>query len=76
MIDTAASSTMAQAAGYTIAAAGPSVVGLLRDSTGCWGAPVALLAAVGGVQLVAGYVAGRPVTIEPGHRVAPRAPRA
>jgi CP family cyanate transporter-like MFS transporter len=61
--DTAALSSMAQAAGYLLAAPGPFVVGVLHDATGAWGAPVVLLTAVGAVQLGAGYVVGRPATL-------------
>nr|WP_277602071.1 MFS transporter [Nocardioides sp. KC13] len=60
---TTALSSMAQSIGYLLAAGGPFVVGLLRESTGSWSVPIALLLGVGAVQIVAGYVAGRPVVI-------------
>lgn len=61
--DTAALSSMAQSIGYLIAAAGPFVVGLLRDATGSWTVPCLLLVALAVVQTAAGYVAGRPVVV-------------
>ena len=61
--DTAALSTMGQSVGYLIAAGGPFVVGMLHHTTGGWGLPCALLVVLGAVQVSAGYLAGRPVTI-------------
>jgi CP family cyanate transporter-like MFS transporter len=60
---TTALSSMAQSIGYLLAAAGPFVVGLLRESTGSWSVPIALLLGLAVVQVSAGYVAGRPVVI-------------
>lgn len=60
---TAALSTMAQSIGYLLAAAGPLLVGVLRDATGSWSVPYALLVALGVVQVAVGYVAGRPVLV-------------
>jgi CP family cyanate transporter-like MFS transporter len=54
---------MAQSIGYLLAAGGPFVVGLLRESTGSWSVPIALLLGLAVVQICAGYVAGRPVVI-------------
>lgn len=64
---TAALSTMAQSVGYLLAAGGPFVVGVLHHSTGSWSVPCLLLAALGVLQIGAGYLAGRPVRIgDPG----------
>ncbi|MEU6137435.1 MFS transporter [Nocardioides sp. NPDC047086] len=60
---TAALSSMAQSIGYLLAAGGPFVVGLLRESTGSWSLPIVLLLGLAVVQVCAGYVAGRPVVI-------------
>jgi CP family cyanate transporter-like MFS transporter len=57
--DTAALSGMAQGVGYLIAATGPFVIGLLRESTGGWTVPFVLLLVVIAAQTVAGAVAGR-----------------
>lgn len=61
--DTAALSAMAQCVGYGLAAAGPFLVGLLREVTGGWGLPLALLVAACLVQTQVGRVAGRPVVL-------------
>lgn len=61
--DTASLSTMAQSVGYLLAAGGPFLVGVLHDATGGWSLPCALLVGLGLVQVVVGYVAGRPVRI-------------
>lgn len=61
--DTAALSAMAQCFGYGLAAAGPFLVGLLREVTGGWGLPLALLVAACLVQTQVGRVAGRPVVL-------------
>ena len=59
--DRAASlSALAQAVGYTIAAAGPFLLGALHDATGGWGAPLAAMLALTAVLLVAGLGAGKP----------------
>jgi CP family cyanate transporter-like MFS transporter len=52
-------SSMAQTVGYALAAAGPLLIGVLRDATGGWSAPLALLLAVLVPLLVAGMAAGR-----------------
>jgi MFS transporter, CP family, cyanate transporter len=52
-------SGMAQSAGYVLAAAGPFVVGALRDLTGGWTVPMLLLVALLAVQGAAGVLAGR-----------------
>ncbi|GGR69422.1 MFS transporter [Nocardioides luteus] len=60
---TTALSSMAQSIGYLLAAGGPFVLGLLREATGSWSVPIALLLGVAVVQICAGYVAGRPILI-------------
>jgi CP family cyanate transporter-like MFS transporter len=57
--DTARVSAMAQSIGYTLCAFGPLLVGLLHDATGSWTAPLVLLLALLGPQLVCGALAGR-----------------
>ncbi|GAA3525380.1 CynX/NimT family MFS transporter [Nocardioides daeguensis] len=58
--DTASLSMMAQSVGYLLAAGGPFLVGVLHDASGSWAAAFALLLATAAVQVVVGYVAGRP----------------
>ena len=55
----AALSGMAQSIGYLLAAAGPFLFGLLRDATGTWRVPLALLLAVTVCLLIAGLGAAR-----------------
>jgi CP family cyanate transporter-like MFS transporter len=52
-------SAMAQTVGYALAAAGPLLIGVLRDATGGWEAPIALLLAVLVPLLAVGMSAGR-----------------
>lgn len=52
-------SAMAQSVGYLVAAAGPLIVGVLRDATGGWTAPLLFLIAVIFPLLAAGLAAGR-----------------
>ena len=62
--DSAASlSAMAQSIGYTIAAAGPFLLGALHDATGGWHAPLAGMLACTAVLLAAGLGAGRPLLV-------------
>ncbi|MEY8042652.1 CynX/NimT family MFS transporter [Saccharopolyspora cebuensis] len=61
---TAALSGMAQGAGYLLAAAGPLLIGLLRDLTGGWTAPLVLLLGICAAMAVAGLLAGRPVQLD------------
>jgi CP family cyanate transporter-like MFS transporter len=59
--DRAASlSALAQSVGYTIAAAGPFLLGALHDSTDGWRAPLATMLALTAALLAAGLGAGRP----------------
>ena len=55
----AALSGMAQSFGYLLAAAGPFLFGVLRDATGTWTVPVALLCAITACLLVTGLGAAR-----------------
>jgi CP family cyanate transporter-like MFS transporter len=52
-------SAMAQTVGYAVAAAGPVLIGVLREATGGWTVPLALLLAVLVPLLAAGMAAGR-----------------
>ncbi len=52
-------SGMAQAIGYSGAAAGPLLVGVLRDATGSWTPPLALLIASSALVAVFATLAGR-----------------
>lgn len=57
---TAASlSSLAQAVGYLVAAAGPLAVGSLRTATGGWTVPVLVLLALCVAELAVGLLAGR-----------------
>jgi len=55
----AALSGMAQTFGYLLAAAGPSLFGVLRDATHAWTVPLALLVVITVCLLIAGLGAGR-----------------
>jgi CP family cyanate transporter-like MFS transporter len=50
---------MAQSVGYLLAAGGPFVFGVLRDATGSWKVPLALLLATTVCLLIAGMGAAR-----------------
>jgi CP family cyanate transporter-like MFS transporter len=63
VVDTARVSAMAQSIGYTLCAFGPLLVGLLHDATGTWTAPLVLLLALLGPQVVCGALAGRNRTV-------------
>lgn len=52
-------SSMAQAAGYLLAAAGPLAFGVLRDVTGGWTLPLAVTAALTVPEAISGLLAGR-----------------
>ena len=59
--DRAASlSALAQSVGYTIAAAGPFLLGALHDATDGWRAPLGTMLALTAALLAAGLGAGRP----------------
>jgi MFS transporter, CP family, cyanate transporter len=55
----AALSGMAQSVGYLLAAGGPFLFGVLRDATGSWKVPLALLLAITVCLLIAGIGASR-----------------
>lgn len=57
--DTAALSAAAQGIGYLLAAGGPFLVGLLRDTTGTWTVSLLAVLAICAIQLVSGWAAGR-----------------
>lgn len=57
-------SGMAQTIGYTLAATGPVIVGLLHDVTHAWLWPLILLVIVMTLKFVAGLGASRPIRIE------------
>ncbi|TCC02826.1 CynX/NimT family MFS transporter [Kribbella soli] len=52
-------SGMAQAVGYTLAAAGPVVAGYLTQVTGGWSTTLSVFATLAAVQVVLGFAAGR-----------------
>ncbi len=52
-------SGMAQAVGYTLAAAGPVVAGYLTQVTGGWSTTLIVFAVLAATQLTLGFVAGR-----------------
>lgn len=60
----AALSGFSQGVGYTVAALGPLLFGLLHEATGGWGWPFAMLATAVAVLLVGGRVACKPRMLE------------
>ena len=50
---------MAQSVGYTVAAAGPFVMGALHDLTGGWTVPLVVLLVLFVPQGIVGVLAGR-----------------
>ncbi|EME51592.1 major facilitator superfamily cyanate symporter [Rhodococcus ruber BKS 20-38] len=60
----AALSGFTQGLGYTVACAGPVLVGVLRETTGGWTVPFAFLGGAALVVLIAGRVACRPRYVE------------
>lgn len=56
-------SGMAQGFGYTLAAAGPFLVGTLRDITGDWSGAAALFSIASAAAAIAGWLAGRPIRL-------------
>ncbi|WP_461296721.1 CynX/NimT family MFS transporter [Streptomyces harbinensis] len=59
-------SAFAQSTGYLISLPGPLVVGVLNEATGDWHLPLAFMAALMVLQIVAGTLAGRDRHIEDG----------
>jgi cyanate permease len=65
-VSAASLSSLAQAAGYLVASAGPLELGLLHSATGSWDLPVAVLFVLNGCLLAAGMLAGRPRVLPDG----------
>jgi MFS transporter, CP family, cyanate transporter len=59
-------SAFSQGVGYLIASTGPLLIGLLHTVTGGWSASIVVLLAVGVLQLITGWLAGRPLTVPTG----------
>lgn len=57
-------SAFAQSTGYLISIPGPLLVGVLYQSSGGWGLPIALMTALMIPQMVVGWLAGRDRTVE------------
>ncbi len=57
-------SAFAQSTGYLISIPGPLLVGVLYQSSGGWGLPIALMTALMIPQMVVGVLAGRDRTVE------------
>ncbi|MFS4106983.1 CynX/NimT family MFS transporter [Streptomyces sp. PD-S100-1] len=57
-------SAFAQSTGYLISIPGPLLVGVLYQSSGGWGLPIALMTALMIPQMLVGWVAGRNRTVE------------
>ncbi|MFE9612279.1 CynX/NimT family MFS transporter [Streptomyces sp. NPDC006012] len=57
-------SAFAQSTGYLISIPGPLLVGVLYQSSGGWGLPIALMAGLMIPQIVVGVLAGRNRTVE------------
>ncbi|MFJ2886065.1 MULTISPECIES: CynX/NimT family MFS transporter [unclassified Streptomyces] len=57
-------SAFAQSTGYLISIPGPLLVGVLYQSSGGWGLPIALMAALMIPQMAVGVLAGRNRTVE------------
>ena len=64
-------SGMAQSIGYLLAAAGPFLFGVLRDATGAWKVPLALLLAIIACLLLAGLGAARDAHVQTSTRKDP-----
>ncbi|WP_043618212.1 CynX/NimT family MFS transporter [Nonomuraea candida] len=56
-------SAVAQSVGYVIAALGPLLFGFLRQVSGDWTVPLVAGLGVCGLQILAGWLAGRPATL-------------
>jgi MFS transporter, CP family, cyanate transporter len=61
---TASLSSVTQGIGYLLAAAGPVLIGVLRDATGGWRAPLAVVLGLLVPQLLCGLVAARPGVLD------------
>ncbi|MGW4274830.1 CynX/NimT family MFS transporter [Streptomyces seoulensis] len=57
-------SAFAQSTGYLISIPGPLLVGVLYQSSGGWGLPIALMTALMIPQMLVGWLAGRNRTVE------------
>ncbi|MFI1167781.1 CynX/NimT family MFS transporter [Streptomyces sp. NPDC020801] len=57
-------SAFAQSTGYLISIPGPLLVGVLYQSSGGWGLPIALMTGLMLPQMAAGWLAGRDRTVE------------
>ncbi|MFJ9590294.1 CynX/NimT family MFS transporter [Streptomyces acidicola] len=57
-------SAFAQSTGYLISIPGPLLVGVLYQHSGGWGLPIALMTGLMIPQIVVGFLAGRPGTVE------------
>ncbi|MGW0085590.1 CynX/NimT family MFS transporter [Streptomyces sp. NPDC003393] len=57
-------SAFAQSTGYLISIPGPLLVGVLYQSSGGWGLPIALMTCLMIPQMVVGWLAGRDRTVE------------
>ncbi|MET9146676.1 CynX/NimT family MFS transporter [Streptomyces sp. NPDC004042] len=57
-------SAFAQSTGYLISIPGPLLVGVLNQSSGGWGLPIALMSGLMIPQMVVGWLAGRDRTVE------------
>jgi CP family cyanate transporter-like MFS transporter len=64
-VTSASLSGFAQGIGYTVASAGPLLLGVLHTATGAWTIPVWVLLGVVGLQLAFGWLAGRDATVPP-----------
>jgi len=62
-VSSASLSAFAQGAGYLVAATGPLAVAFLHTTTGGWTVPVVTLLVVLAAEFVAGWQAGRAVTL-------------
>ena len=61
-------SSVAQSIGYVLAAAGPVLVGALRQASGGWTVPLATVLLLLAAQLIVGVRAGRPAEARPATR--------
>ena len=61
---TVALSSLAQGAGYLLAAMGPAAIGALRDITGAWTVPLTVMLVSLVSKLVFGWIAAKPGTVD------------